>query len=98
MSMKNDMKSAAVAAIEEVPAASVNTTLGLIGGEILLSLETCGPASAREIVEKLEWPEQLVHMAIGSLIRRRMVGAAFRQGEVVIHLWKRQEREELTFS
>lgn len=83
--------SPAIAAIEETPSESVNTTLGLIGGEILLSLETCGPVPMREIVSKLEWPSELVYMAVGALIRRRMVGAAFRNEEVVVHLFKRDD-------
>jgi hypothetical protein len=83
--------SAAAAALKEAPAASVHTTLGLIGGEILLSLETCGPVPARDLIDKLEWPSELVYMAVGALIRRRMIGAAFRGDEVVVHLFKRDE-------
>ena len=86
-----DMTSAAAAAVEEAPGTSVDTTLGLISGEILLSLETCGPVPTRELVDKLEWPEELVFMAVGSLIRRRMIGAAFHQSGVVVHLFKRDE-------
>ena len=88
--MKNK-PSATIAAIEATPSESVNTTLGLIGGEILLSLETCGPAPMGDIVTKLEWPPELVYMAVGSLIRRRMVGAAFRGEEVIVHLFKRDD-------
>jgi hypothetical protein len=95
--MMKDMTSAAAAALEEAPADSVNATLGLISGEILLSLETCGPVSTAELVEKLEWPAELVYMAVGALIRRRLIGAAFRQGEVVVHQFKRDEsRDERT--
>jgi hypothetical protein len=90
----NDTTSAAAAALEEAPGATVDTTLGLISGEILLSLETCGPVATKDLVEKLEWPPELVHMAVGALIRRRMIGAAFRQGEVVVHLFKRDESRD----
>ncbi len=88
--MKNKASSA-VAAIEETPSESVNTTLGLIGGEVLLSLETCGPVSLGDVVSKLEWPSELVYMAVGSLIRRHMVGASFRGDEIVVHLFKRDD-------
>lgn len=88
--MKN-MTIAAAAALEEASDTSVDTTLGLISGEILLSLETCGPVPARELLEKLQWPAELVYMAVGSLIRRRMIGAAFHQDEVIVHLFKRDE-------
>jgi hypothetical protein len=89
-----DTTSAAVAALDETSTDSVNTTLGLISGEILLSLETCGPVPTRELVEKLEWPAELVYMAIGGLIRRRLVGAAFHLGEVVVHQFKRDESRD----
>ena len=89
-----DMTLTAAAALEEAAAPSVNTTLGLIGGEVMLSLETCGPVTMKELVAKLEWPDELVHMAVGALVRRRMIGATFRQGEVVVHLWKRDETRD----
>ncbi len=81
--MKNEGN--ATMGLMEAPPTSVITTLGLIGGEVLVYLETCGPVSASEIVKKLVWPHEMTYMAIGALVRQRLVSATASNGEIVIH-------------
>ncbi len=49
------------------------TKLSLVEGEILTYLEKRGVARLRRIVYDLEWPMAEVMMAVGALIRERLV-------------------------
>lgn len=49
------------------------TALSLVEGEILTYLEKHGVARLRKVVRELEWPMAEVLMAVGALIRERLV-------------------------
>ena len=63
---------------------SLMTSLSLIGGEILLCLENCGRIPARQVARQLEWPLDLIFMAIGSLINEGAVRVARSGRELVL--------------
>ena len=63
---------------------SLMTPLGLIAGEVLTYVEERGATAVRRLVRDLEWPAQMVTMAIGSLIREGLVRAVQHDLEVII--------------
>lgn len=69
---------------EDVSGASLMTPLGLVEGEILLHLEERGGMSLRQLVHDLEWPSQLILMAVGALVREQLVSAYHGELDVVI--------------
>lgn len=66
----------------EPPQISLLMSLNLIGGEILLCLENCGSITARQITRQLQWPLDLVFMAIGALLREGLIHVSRRQGQI----------------
>ena len=60
------------------------TTLGLVEGEVLTVLEAHGATTARGLVQELEWPAWMVVMAVGALIRERLVRATPRELELIV--------------
>ena len=70
--------------LRETEGAPLITTLAFVEGEILSYLERCGAATLRELTRTLEWPSRLVTMAVGGLIRERLVRAREFDLEVVI--------------
>jgi hypothetical protein len=83
------MKDASLGMLKEIwrkepTQTSVMTSLGLIGGEVLLYLETCGAASARQLVRTLEWPVDMVYMAIGALIRQGLIQVSQNKDEIFV--------------
>lgn len=71
----------APAKIEE---ASLITTLGLVEGEVLAFLEDHRATTLRGLIRELEWPSRVVMMAVGALVRERLVRAAQRELEVIL--------------
>ena len=71
-------------ALFEEAGASLMTPLGLISGDVLTYLEERGATAVRRIVRDLEWPAQMVTMAIGALIREGLVRAVQHDLEVII--------------
>jgi len=63
---------------------SIMTPLGIIEGEVLLWLETHGPATIRYLTRELEWPAAMVTMAVGALVRQGLARAARHDLEVVV--------------
>ncbi len=53
--------------------AGLFTVLSLVEGEILTYLEENGVARLRKVVQELEWPMAEVMMAVGVLMRERLV-------------------------
>src|SRR4051812_1919911 len=82
--MKREHNAAVDAATEEAPAAVVLANMGLIGGEILVALDTCGPISMRDLTRKLDWSSDLILMAAGALAHQRRIEATVRNGAVFI--------------
>ena len=64
--------------------ASLMTPLGLISGDVLTYLEERGATTVRRLVRELEWPSQMIMMAVGSLIREGLVRAAQHDLEVIV--------------
>ncbi len=62
------------------------TTLAMVEGEILSYLERYGAATLRELTRTLDWSSRLVTMAVGGLVRERLVRAKEFDLEVVIEL------------
>ena len=60
------------------------TTLGLIEGEILTFLDDHGAGDIPELVQQLGRPGLLVTMAVGALIRDRLVRVVCRDGELLL--------------
>jgi len=60
------------------------TTLAMVEGDILTYMERFGACTLRELTRNLEWPSRLVTMAIGGLIRERMVRATEHDLEIVL--------------
>ena len=63
---------------------SLLTPLGIIEGEILTALEEHGPTTLRRLIRELKWPTPMVMMAIGALIRERLVRATQQELNLVI--------------
>ncbi len=55
--------------------ASLITSLGLVEGDVLDFVETKGPVALKDIVQELTWPEAMVMMSAGALIRDGLVQA-----------------------
>ena len=64
--------------------ASLMTPLGVIEGEILTYLEQRGATALRRLIRELEWPAPLVMMAVGALVRDRLVRAARHDLEIIV--------------
>ena len=65
-------------------AASLMTPLGIIGGEVLTYLEEHGATALRRLIRDLEWPAQIVMMAVGALVREGLVRAVQHDLEVIL--------------
>ena len=63
---------------------SLMTLLGLVEGDILDYLEIHGPASLRRLIQRLEWPANIITMAVGSLIRHGLVHGEQRELEIML--------------
>ena len=63
---------------------SLMTPLGLISGDVLTYLEERGTTTVRRLVREVEWPSQMITMAIGSLIREGLVRAVQHDLEVIV--------------
>jgi len=67
---------------EEAP---LMTTIGLVSGDVLTTMEHDGTVTLKELAHELRhWPASLVTMAVGSLIRRGLVRGIQRGQEVVL--------------
>ncbi|GEM_PF-3195432 len=55
--------------------ASLMTPLGLIEGDVLNLVESKGRVALKDIVQELTWPEAMVMMSAGALIREGLVQA-----------------------
>ena len=53
----------------------VITSLGIIEGEVLKYLEQFGASTLNQLIRDLDWPGQLVTMAVGELVRIHIVCA-----------------------
>ena len=51
------------------------TTLAMVEGEVLSYVEQYGASTLRELTRTLEWPPRLITMAVGGLVRERLVKA-----------------------
>lgn len=65
---------------------SLMTRLGLIEGDVLIFLERSSPVSLPQLMDDLKWPPCSVAMAVGSLLRQRMIRAAEENDEVFVEL------------
>jgi hypothetical protein len=70
------------------------TSLGIVEGEILLYLDVHGATPVRRLIRDLEWPGPIVTMAVGALIRERLVRAAQHELEVIIQSARPEFAEE----
>ena len=68
----------------EKAATSLMTRLGIIEGEALTYLEQHETTSLRQLIRDLEWPSSLVMMAVGALVRSKLVRATQLELEIVL--------------
>lgn len=59
-------------------------SLGLIEGEILTYLERHGATTLRRLIRELEWSAPMVMMAVGALVRERLIRATQHDLEVIV--------------
>ena len=71
-------------AVAEPGSRSLVTSLGIIGGEVLLHLDVHGATPMRRLIRELEWPSPLVTMAIGALVREGLIRARQHELEVIV--------------
>ena len=64
--------------------ASLRTLVGIVGGEVLTYVEEQGATPMRRLIRELEWPSQVVIMAVGALVREGLVQAMSHELEVII--------------
>ena len=70
----------------EQPKRTLITQLGLAEGEVLTCLEEYGSTTLRRLNRELDWPASIVMMAVGALVRARLVLAIQHDLEIVIQL------------
>ena len=63
---------------------SLMTSLTLVSGEIVLYLETCGDTTMRQLARVLEWPVDLIYLALGALVQQGVVRVGRTDGELTI--------------
>lgn len=68
----------------EIEKAPLITTLGLVEGDVPAFLEDHGATTLRGLIRELEWPSRMVMMAVGALVRERLVRAAQRELKVIL--------------
>ena len=81
--------------VAEQMSASLMTPLGVIEGEVLIYLEEHGATPMRRLTRELDWPASLVIMAVGALVRERLVRATQHELEVRVEIeqtWARPFR------
>lgn len=72
------------------PERSLITQLGLAEGDVLNSLDEHGSTTLRRLIRQLDWPASVVMMAIGALVRARLVLGIQHDLEIVIQLNEHQ--------
>jgi len=60
------------------------TPLGIVEGEVLLSLEHHGETTLRRLIQESQWPARIVMMGVGALIREGLVHGVHRDPNTVI--------------
>ena len=68
------------------PERTLITQLGLAEGDVLTCLEEHGSTTLRRLIRDLDWPASIVMMAVGALVRARLVLAIQHDLEIVIQL------------
>jgi DNA-binding MarR family transcriptional regulator len=71
----------------EAQPGSLITPLGLVEGDVLTYLEEHGATSVRRLIRALDWPAPMVLMAVGALVRERLVRAVQHDLEVIVYRW-----------
>ena len=63
--------------------ARFRTTLGLVEEEVLVYVEDYGATTLRGLIRGLGWPSRMVMMAVGALIRERLIRARQHELDVI---------------
>lgn len=58
----------------------------LAARELLNEVEWSGAVALRQLIRQLDWPEHVVMMALGELVRQGLVQVTQRELEVVVEL------------
>lgn len=74
--------------------AKLTTTLGLIEGEILTYLENFGNTTVTELTRNLEWAHPLLLMALGVLVRNRLVTIDKHELELMVKPLRQEAKYE----
>lgn len=62
------------------------TFLGLLEGEVLTRVEEKGQTTLRSLIREMRGSVHLVVMAVGSLIRARLIGATQTEEDVILKI------------
>ena len=68
------------------PERALITQLGLAEGDVLTCLEEHGFTTLRRLIRELDWPASIIMMAIGALVRARLILAIQHDLEILIQL------------
>lgn len=73
--------------------ASLMTPLGLIEGDVLNLIESNGAMILKDLVREMRWPETMVLMSVGALIRSGLIQA--KRHSHFVYLVKNQRVHDL---
>lgn len=69
---------------QEPRGASLLTQLGLAEGDVLTYVETSGAKSLRRVIRDSPWSSSMVLMAVGALIRERLIQGVQHELDVIV--------------